>query len=77
MLAADSPDTPDKADEVVQFFTAHPEFFNVMKSMYHKALASRDPAPSTHPDNLIRHYSKIIEVIAATNIDFTKGVLPH
>lgn len=64
------------ADEVVQFFTAHPELFKAMKSMYHEALSSRDPASSTYPDNLIRHYTKMIEVIAETTIDFTKGTLP-
>lgn len=77
MIMTDSSDVPDKADEVVQFFTAHPEFFNVMKTMYHKALSSKDPASSTHPNNLIRHYTRIIEVIAETTIDFTQGVLPE
>lgn len=70
-----APKAPTKADKVVEFLDAHPEFFKAVKSMYYKVLASRDP-DSSHHKYLIRQYTRIIKIIADTNIDFTKGTLP-
>jgi hypothetical protein len=65
-----------KEDEVVQFFAEHPEFFDAMKSTHFKVLESRRLAASKHHGDLIRHYTRIIKVIAETEIKFTEGILP-
>lgn len=92
IVIADSPELSNKADEVLQFFTNHPEFFkeietvkffadqpdffDAMKAMYCKVLANRDLALTKDRDNLFRRYTRLIEVIAETNIDFTEGIVP-
>lgn len=91
-VTEDTQEVANKADEFVQFFanhpdllkedeaikilTDHPDFFAAMKAKYCNVLADRDLALSKDRDNLFRRYTRLIEVIAETNIEFTEGVVP-
>lgn len=67
---------PDKSDEVVQFFTAHPDTFELLKSVHRGWLNDKDRAQASPcHDSATRCHAKLVRLIAESTFHFTDGTL--